>query len=191
MTLKNRVKLSLAIFVTLSIFMIVFLIYPLFKDIKENAAELSLKKQGSLYLDTKLENIEEFRRGYKEIKANLEKGENLFVNSEAPVDFIGFLEDISEDSNVSIKISPSEPTKKTGDSWYSIIFQVNAVSSFPNLLRFIEKMESGPYLIQIESINITRLALENLKSKELQAYSVGDASASFSIKAFANQVSKL
>lgn len=186
MTLKNKVRLSLAIFLTLSVFMIVSLIYPLFKDIKENAAELSLKKQDSLYLDAKLENIEEFQRGYKEIKENLEKGESLFVNAEAPVDLIGFLEDTSEDSNVSIKISPSEPTKKIGDPWYSIIFQVNAVSSFPNLLRFIEKIESGPYLVQIENINITRLTLENLRSQGLQAYSVGDARASFSIKAFAN-----
>ncbi|XOB42105.1 MAG: hypothetical protein ACKKMP_01840 [Candidatus Nealsonbacteria bacterium] len=186
MSLKNQVKLSLVIFLALSAFMIIFLIYPLFKDIKENATELSFKKQDSLYLDSKLKNIEDFRKDYKEIKANLEKGESLFVNSEAPVDFIGFLEDISEASNVSIRISPSEPAKKPGDPWYSIIFQVNAVSSFPDLLKLIEKLESGPYLVQIENINIIRLTSDALRSKELEVYSVGDASASFSVKAFAN-----
>ena len=189
MTLKNKTKLSLIIFLVLSIFILIFLVYPLYEDIKNNAVELSLKKQDSFYIDNKLKNIEGFKENYKEIKASLEKGESLFLKSEAPVNFIGFLEKTSEDSDVSIKISPSASVKKMNDPWYSIIFQINASGKFPDILKFIEKLESGPYLSQIETLNITRLTADNLKSKEFSGHSVGDAKVSFSIKACANQAS--
>ena len=79
MTLENKAKLSLVIFLGISILIMVFSIYPLFRDINDNAVELSFKKQDALYLDNKLENIDEFKKDYKEIKGNLEKGENLFA----------------------------------------------------------------------------------------------------------------
>lgn len=191
MTLKNKIKLSLIIFLALSIFILILLVYPLYKNIKDNATELSFKKQDSFYVDNKLKNIEEFKKNYKEIGASLEKGESLFVKSEAPVNFIGFLEKASEDYDVPIKISPSAPVKKINDPWYSIVFQLSASGKFPDIIKFIEKLESGPYLAQIETLNITRLTADNLKSKEFAGYSVGDVKISFSIKAFANQTSEL
>jgi len=191
MILKNQIKLSLIIFLALSIFILIFLVYPLYKDIKDNATELSFKKQDSFYMDNELKNIEEFKKNYKEIGVNLEKGESLFVKSEAPVNFIGFLEKTSENSDVSIEISPSASVKKINDQWYSIVFQINANGKFPDILKFIEKLESGPYLSQIETLNVTRLTADNLRSKEFAGYSVGDAKTRFSIKAFANQISEL
>jgi len=191
MSLANKVKLSLIVFLVLSIFMLVFLIFPLSKDIKNNATELTFRKQDSLYLDDRLKNIEEFRKDYKEIRKNIDKGKNLFVKSEAPVNFIGFLEEISENSNVSIKISPFPVAKKLGDQWYSMVFQISTVADFENFLKFLEKIESGPYLTQIENLNIVRLTAQDLNAKELAAYSVGDIKANFSLKAFANQISEL
>ncbi len=186
MILKDKIKLSLIVFLALSIFILIFLVYPIYKNIKDNAIELSLKKQDSLYIDNKLSNIEEFKKNYKEIKANLEKGESLFIKSEAPVNFIGFLEKISENSDVSIKISPSAAVIKMDDFWYSIMFQINASGRFPDILKFIEKLESGPYLTQIETLDIIRLTVNDVRSKEFAGYSVGDTRASFSIKSFAN-----
>jgi len=191
MTLKNKTNLSLIVFLALSIFILIFLVFPLYKNIKDNAVELSLKKQDSLSVDNKLKNIEEFRENYKEIKENLEKGENLFVKSEAPVNFIGFLEEISQKSNVSIKIFPSAPMKKVSDPWHSIIFHINANGRFPDILKFIERLESGPYLTQIETLGIMHLTANDLKAEGLAGYSVGDAKVSFSIKTFADQTSEL
>jgi len=191
MSLANKVKLSLIVFFVLSIFILVFFIFPLNKDIKNNAVELTFRKQDSLYLDNRLKNIEEFRKDYKEIRKNIDKGESLFVKSEAPVNFIGFLEEISENSNVSIKISPFPVAKKLGDKWYSMIFQISAAAGFENFLEFLEKIELGPYLIQIENLDIVRLTARDLNAKELAAYSIGDIKANFSLKAFANQIPEL
>ncbi|MCP6718439.1 MAG: hypothetical protein KJI70_02785 [Patescibacteria group bacterium] len=187
MTLENKAKLSLIIFLGISILIIVFSIYPLFKSINDNAVELSFKKQDVLYLDNKLENIDEFKRNYKEIKGNLEKGENLFATSEAPVDFIGFLEEISKNTYVSIKMAPSPLAKSLNDPWFSMVFQIKTVSSFRNFLEFIEKLETGPYLTQIKSLNIVRLTKENLRAESLSGYSIGDARGDFSVKVFANK----
>jgi hypothetical protein len=153
--------------------------------------ELVLRRQDSLQLDNTLKSIEEFRKDYKEIRKNIDKGESSFLKSEAPVNFIGFLEKISENSNTSIDISPSPVVKKLGDKWYSMIFQISATAGFENFLKFLEKIESGPYLIQIENLNIVRLTTQGLSAEELEAYSIGDIKANFSLKAFANQVPEL
>jgi len=191
MNLANKVKSSLIAFLVLSIFILIFFIFPLNKDIKNNAVELASQKQDSLYLDNRLKSIEEFRKDYKEIRKNIDKGQNLFVKSEAPVNFIGFLEEISENSNVSIKISPFPVAKKLGDKWHSMVFQISAVADFENFLKFLEKIESGPYLIQIENLDIVRLTAQDLNARELAAYSVGDIKTNFSLKTFANQISEL
>ncbi len=191
MTLENKAKLSFVVFLGISILIIVFSIYPLFKSINDNAVELSFKKQDALYLDNKLENIDEFKRNYKEIKGNLEKGENLFATSEAPVDFIGFLEEISKNTYISIEIAPSPLAKSLNDPWFSMVFQIRAVSGFRNFLEFIEKLETGPYLTQIKSLNITRLTSEALRAKSLIGYSIGDVRSDFSVKVFADQTLEL
>jgi len=191
MILENKAKLSLIIFLGISILIIVFSIYPLFKSINDNAVELSFKKQDVLYLDNKLENIDEFQRNYKEIKGNLEKGENLFAASEAPVDFIGFLEEISEKTYVSIKIAPSALSKAFNDPWFSMVFQIKTISGFRNFLEFVEKLETGPYLTQIKNLNITRLTKKDLSTGNLSGYSIGDAQGNFSVKVFTNGMLEL
>jgi hypothetical protein len=184
MNLANKVKLSLIIFLALTILMLVLFIYPLYKNIQDNTVELSRQKQDSLYLDDKLKNIDEFKKDYKEIRKNINKGESLLVRSEAPVSFIGFLEQISEESDISIKISPSPAIKKLGDAWYSMVFQISTTADFGNFLKFIEKIELGPYLTQIENLNI------GLTDEDLNADSVGHIKSNFSLKAFANQMFK-
>lgn len=186
MNLKNKINLSLVTLLLLAILLVVFLIYPLYKDIRNNSQELISQKQNLIYLEDKLESIEEFRKNHREIKQNLEKTKTLFVNSEAPVGFIGFLERTSQACQASIGISPSSITRNAKDPWPHIAFQINSISSFPNFLKFLDKLESSPYLIEIQGLSINQLTERELRSEELETFSVGDIRASLSIKAFAN-----
>ena len=97
MNIKNKINLSLIFFLFLSIFFVAFLVYPLLKDIKNNSKEIISQKKEVLSLENKIKDIEEFRKNYAKIRPNLEKIETLFTNSEAPIDFISFLEKTSQD----------------------------------------------------------------------------------------------
>lgn len=185
MTLRNKINLSLVIFLILSILLIVFLIYPLFKDIENNSRELILKKQETAVLEDRIKNIEEFRENYRQINPNLEKIVTLFVDSRIPIEFIDFLEKNSRDCQISIKLSPSSATKVAKDPWSSINFQINAAGSFSNFLKFIEKLESSKYLIEIKNLNISHLTEAELRSIEFEDFSIRDIKANFILKVYA------
>lgn len=186
MTIKNTIHISLLIVLALSVSLSIFLIRPIFSGIKKNSEELINQKQKINFLEEKIKNIEEFKENQDEIGKNLEKTKTLFVESEAPVNFIGFLEQIAKESHLSIKISPSASTKKADDPWPSIIFEITSASPFPSLLRLLEKLESSPYLIKVQSFSITRLEEKDLRTKELEDLSVGSVKAILSMKVYAN-----
>ncbi|MFQ6049566.1 MAG: hypothetical protein ACE5J0_00810 [Candidatus Paceibacterales bacterium] len=184
MTLRNKVNLSLVIFSGLGIFLIFFLINPLYRDIKNNSQELISQEQKIVFLEDEIKNLEEFKKTYREIKPNLEKIETLLVKQEEPVGFISFLEKISQDSQISIEISPSSAKKNIKDRWPSMAFRITSAGPFPNILKFLEKLESSIYLFEIQKLNINRLAERDLISKEFEGFSLGDVKADVLIKVF-------
>ena len=186
MTTKNKFYLSSAIFILLGVFLIIFLVQPVYKNIRVNSEELILEKQTLASLEAKIKNIEDFRENYRETKDNLDKTENLFIKSKAPISFIYFLEKSAQVSQMPLEISPSQLKEDKENIWPYIIFQINSVCSFPNFLRFLEKLESSPYLIEARGLIMKRLTEEGLKREEFKSSSLGDVNISLSIKVFAN-----
>lgn len=186
MTLKNKITASIITLLLLVVCFIVFLIRPLYKDIEESSLEIVFEKQKIVALESKIKNIEEFRKNYQGIKENLEKVEGLFINSEAPVDFISFLEESSQITRIPLEISPSSVREEGSDKWPSIAFSLSSTCPFTNFLRFLEKLESGPYLIKVTGLNIGKLTEKEMESQRLEGLSFGDVQVSLSIKVFAN-----
>ena len=174
-----------AIFGLITLLLVCFLIYPLLEDIKNYSKEIISQKKEVRILENKIKDIEEFRKNYAKIRPNLEKIETLFTNSEAPIDFISFLEKTSQDCRVSIQIVPAAITRVSEEPWPSLSFSITLTGSFPNFLRFLEKLQTSPYLTEIRNLSIKRLQDAELKSKEFENLSPGDIQANFLIKVFA------
>ena len=187
MTIKKKITISTVFFLVLSILLIVFLIYPLFLEIKKNSQDFLSQKQKLIALEEKVENLEKFKIVFPEISPTLEKIDNLFIDPEVPVDFIRFLEKTSQDSQISLKISPAPPLKIEKDPWPSLSFQLSLAGSFPNLSNFLEKLKSSFYLIEIQNLTISCLSETELKSKEFEQFSLGDVKATLSIKVYTSR----
>lgn len=177
MTTKNKIILSIVIFAVLFILLIIFVIYPLFVEIKKNSQAITSQKGNLVALEAKIENLEKFKNLYNEYKPNLEKIDNLFINAEVPVGFISFLEKTSKDCQIEIEISPPSTKKTEKDFWTFLTFQIRSISSFPNFLQFLEKLETSPYLIEIQNLNISKFTGG-------EDFSGADAQASLSIKIY-------
>lgn len=173
MTTPNKIKISAIILTALVICFVVFLIWPLFKEIKENSEKIISQKVALATLEIENENLKEFKSYSEKTKVNLEKLDTLFVDPELPVDFINFLEKIARDCQLSIKITPLAG-RLIGEPWPTLRFQISSTSTFPNLLRFLEKLESSIYLIEIQDLNINQLAKAEL----------GDVQTTLSLKVF-------
>ena len=184
MILKNKINLSLIVFSILIISLIVFVIYPLFEEIKNNSEDLISKKQKLLSLETKIENLGEFQGLWQEIEPNFKKIDQLFIDPEVPVEFISFLETTARDCELPIEISPALPSKIEKDPWPSLFFQISSTTSFSKFLRFLAKIETSPYLIETQSLNARRLTEKELKLKEFEKFSLGDIKTTLSIKVY-------
>ncbi|MFH1582206.1 MAG: hypothetical protein ABIA08_00365 [bacterium] len=172
--MNTRQKNNISIFIFLMLFVLIFffVISPLLKNIKSMARELSSQENRLITLQLKMDGLEQFKSIYKDLEDNLEKIDDLLVDSEVPVGFINFLENEAQQSNLDFEISSANNQTNKIDSWPYIIFQATANGNFSNLLKFLEKIENSPYLIEIININIREIGNGAIK-------------ATFSIKVFA------
>lgn len=138
----------------------VFLIIPyLLNEINKSSEDFVSQKTALATFQSKMENLEKFKKSYQIDKENLDKIDNLFINRSIPsetVSFSNFLRKISMDNQVSINISSLSSTQEVSDPWPSQSFKIYAEGSFFQLAKFIEKIENAPYLIEISGLNIEK-----------------------------------
>ena len=168
MTLKNKINLSLLIFSVLIIGSIFFVIHPVFKEIKTNSEDLIFKKQSFASLEMKIENLKSSQVFLSGIRPNLEKINQLFIDSEIPIDFINFLEKTAEEIDIIIEILALPFPKIEKNSWPSVLFQISSIASFDKFLRFLEKIENSSYLIKPQNLNIRRLGEREIELNDVK-----------------------
>lgn len=158
MTIEKRIKISIVIFLTLIISIGAFVIYPLFRKITDESQWLISEKDRFITTNQRINDLKKFDVLYKNREEILKQIDDLFIDAEVPVDFISFLEKTADQSSVSIEISPFSSGKEIKDSWPFLNFQISISGPFPSFLLFLEKMENSPYLIEIQSLNISQSA---------------------------------
>ena len=157
-------------FTTAAIIFMVFMVLFLFGAIKKNSLDLLSQKKALSDLKVKTENSEQLEGIYQNYKLNLEKIDTLFVEKENPIEFIEFLEKTANNSNLSLEISSlssqkieSDPSAGSGQApWNSLNLQLNTQAQFPDFLKFLEKIENSPYLIEVSNLNIKKTTKESL-----------------------------
>jgi hypothetical protein len=84
------------------------------------------------------------------------------------------LEQNAEQSNLIVENTLLSSKKKAEGQIVYPQFKVSVMGPFPETLRFLEKMERAPYLIEIKSLSILRLSEEQLKKEKYQDLSPED-----------------
>ena len=130
-----------------------FVIYSLLSGVRNNSQELILAKRELVLFKTKTEEFEQCKEAYGGLKTDLEKIDELFINPDVPVDLIKFWRKTANDSGLLIDISPTSVEATETTSWDSIGFRLSLIGSFSNFLRFLEKIETAPYLIEIQNLS--------------------------------------
>ncbi|MCX6718589.1 MAG: hypothetical protein NTY81_03260 [Candidatus Staskawiczbacteria bacterium] len=199
MKTNNKNYIILSVFAVIALLLIVFLIFPPFSEIERNSKALISAKKDMAGLDAQINEVENFKKNYENYEPNLKKIDQLFVDPANPVDFIKFLEDAASASQITSQISmppysqnsqqePTSSKKSKPKVMDSIIFQFSSKGSFSGALNFAKKIESGPYLIEIENLTIQN-STDNSTGKTqdknvLSDYSSRKVEATFTIKVF-------
>lgn len=159
---KKKIIVFSIIFGTVSVALVCFVIYPLVKEIKNDSNEFIIVKRELVLSEVRARKFEQFKETYGKLEPDLEKIGQLFVDPGVPIDLIEFWEKTARDSELSISISPTSPRTAETAPWYSMGFQMNLTGSFPNFLKFLEKIERGSYLVEVKNLTVKRLTDENV-----------------------------
>ena len=179
-------------FILIAIILIVFslmllLVISLMKDIQRNSQEFLLERKTLAAMEREFQEFENFEKNAAFYQSNLEKLDKLFLNPEVPIDFIQFLEEESKNVDLLIKISPSIITSRESDPWESIGFQILLTGSFPNCLKFLEKLQVSPWLLEVQRTEVRRIAEKEFQLEKLEGFSLGDVSFSIILKVYTKE----
>jgi len=186
MSYKNKINIYIALFFFLTLILAVFLIHPVVSDIQKESKNLISQKESLLVLETKINNLKDFKDSLPNINVASVKIDNLLINDKAPVSFVRFLEKSAEETDIIMEISATQPGKSSRNTmWPTLSFQIKTLSSFPNFLEFLEKIESSSYLIDIESLNIKHVTESEITEHPPEKLFLKDVNVNFTIKVFA------
>ena len=150
--MKKIIVISI-IFGIIVIILLCFVIYPLLNEVRKNSQEFILAKKELVSFKAETEEFEQSKEVYRSLKTDLEKIDQLFINSDVPIDLIKFWRETAKDSGLLIDISPILLEAGETVLWDSIGFRLDLIGSFSNFLKFLEKIETAPYLIEIQNLS--------------------------------------
>jgi hypothetical protein len=180
---KRKIFFTSALFIFLIFGTIFCLIAPLLSTIIKDSSEYLSQKEKLISVEKKKGELINIEKTYADISPNLAKIDAIFVNSEEPVELINFLERAAQQLNLSIQISLANKGTEN-KSWPGIYFQIKTAGSFSNFMKFLENLESAPYLIEVQNIDIRGGSGAQAGTGTPKDLKTGDAQVIFDIKAY-------
>ncbi len=133
---------------------IIFVAVPLVGDIQNVRAQIVERQIETVEYEDRIFWVRQFRGFAKQESENFSKLDNVLVDSQMPLGFIDYLEEAAFDSGIKVNFSPLVTRRELDEEWPSLGFQIDAVGDIEGILMFTKKIETGPYLVNIEGFNV-------------------------------------
>lgn len=96
--------------------------------------------------------------------------ENLLLDRELPIPFISFLEEKKREENLGMKITTSNLSPLTKSPPQFLEFHVLLEGGFDGILRFIEKLENAPFLLEVNDLKVFAVSDKNVLNCEISFF---------------------
>ena len=153
MSSKNKIYLNCSVSLIASGLLVWFLVAPCWQQIAQNVQELTEEESNLALLNSQLDVFEDFQSKKEQYQNYLLLIESFFIQADAPIGFMEFLESAAQLLNLKLTISAFGPDK---DLKYSAGFKAQIEGGFPAALMFLERLEQGPWLVEISKVSINR-----------------------------------
>lgn len=182
MKTKQKIYLTLIIFILIVIGLLVFLINPLVDKVKLSSVEFRKKSDLSASYKEKGGNyLEELRDKHTSLEPDILEVNESFVDSERAVDFILAVEQAAALTNNYQEIKEISSAEEG-----ALSFRVSLWGSFPNLIKFLAQLENMDYFIDFDSLQTGRIGERDLKTliDKGIVVSIGDVKSVVEINAY-------
>lgn len=135
-------------------------VYPLWGKVRVRSEQLIQNRKEIVALETQSQQLDKLQQEKEEFQQSFDRMNKLFVDKEAPVEFLEFLERTALDSEVSLDIQPASGRKLEQEPWPPTFFKLSGRGKFENCADFLAKLEQSPYLIRIQSLDFQQVTSE-------------------------------
>lgn len=161
MNFQQKIYLSIFLIAVIFFLLVLLCILPALRSIVETSRQLALRRQELASIESLSQNFEDFEKNFRSYEQGLEVMENLLkqeslIDPEIPISFINFFKEQAAGLNLALKISPTGFHQEGNGFWDYMTFRVDGTGRFIDMMRFLEKLENGRWLVEETSLNITR-----------------------------------
>ena len=160
---KNKTYISAGIFTIIILLLFAFVIFPFLKKIKNNSADSVSEKNSFTSLGAQVGEIEKFKSNYVSYEPNFKKIDQLYIDPGNPVEFFKFLEKIASDCKISSNVSLLQDYSKSKSGFVDL--QIFSNGEFLNMLKFLDKIETGPYMVKIKNLSMKKSGAGSISKK--------------------------
>jgi Tfp pilus assembly protein PilO len=153
---QRNILISIGFFLIFLILSVALIIVPWIKEMKETSEDFLTEKRKITSLKEKIANLDILKAELLEIEKGTSFYNNSFINEEDPIEFITFLERIAEGLEVSLAPLTVSKIEMDGSLFAPLAFQLSASGKYDNFARFLDKLESSEWILNIKDINISR-----------------------------------
>lgn len=152
---KNRITINIIVSLIFIIGITYFVIIPASEDIKK------IKKQTeALRIDLeekyiKGQSLRKLSESLKKIDKEISKLDDIFIKKNEALKFVTSLENIAEETYVSQKINLTTDQAIKEKNYQKIPLHLFTSGTFSNQIKYLKKLESSNYYININSIEIS------------------------------------
>ena len=160
---NNQIKFFLVpILLLLALIVLILGTAFFFTNKFEQQVELTREnKRQLIQLEKEQERIRDLETVAKEVRKNWDRIDKLFVDSDVPLEFVRFIENLANQNNLNAEIS-SVREHETKQGQIQLSFVVNLEGNFIDMTTFLVQLENAPYLIEIEQFQIEANTKQNM-----------------------------
>ena len=171
MNFQQKIYFSILLIAVIFFLLVLLCILPALRNIVETSSQLALRRQQLASIGLLSQNFEDFEKNFRSYEQGLEEMENLLkqeslIDPEIPISFINFFKEQAAGLNLALKISPTGLYQEGNGFWDYMSFRVDGTGRFTDMMRFVEKLENGRWLVEETSLNITRQEEFKIQSGE-------------------------
>jgi len=157
MKISRNIFLPIILFGIASAAFIVLIIYPIFQGVVKDHKDVLTLKQERVQIREDRERLKDFENVLERYQSEFAQLNNIFLDAQNPVEFFRFLDTTANTFQLSIEINPGDPEKKAQDVWPSMDIQIQGEGEYPNIIAFIEKIESAPNPLEVRAVDVKSL----------------------------------
>ena len=152
---KKKQYVLITVFTSLFLVLTFVIMVPLFSSIKQDTVDIIFQKSKIFLAEKQIETFNKINEDYLGFKNNAEKISSIFIDQKEPLDFINFIEKTALQLNLDDEIFINNNEIKNS-VFSGVSFQISISGSFDSFMKFLEKLESANYLVQITNLSIQK-----------------------------------